>query len=137
LFKIQENKEKPNILASDERLCNMRAAKKNAKIASVNKMIEFSKIDVDWLDTKYEKQSIDLIATKPIFLKYELDKTKKLYDGFFYGAKYILKDKGKIAIISRGNDLIFELSEKHGFKICNAREISQGNQQLKVTVFQK
>jgi putative N6-adenine-specific DNA methylase len=137
LFNHDFNEEKPNILASDERLYNMRAAKKNAKIASVNKMIEFSKIDVDWLDTKYEKQSIDLIATKPIFLKYELDKTKKLYDGFFYGAKYILKDKGKIAIISRGDDLIFELSKKHGFDIYHERIVFQGNQQLKVTILQK
>ncbi|MDD5086821.1 MAG: THUMP domain-containing protein [Candidatus Nanoarchaeia archaeon] len=137
LFNHDFNEEKPKILASDERLFNMRAAKKNAKIASVNKMIEFSKIDVDWLDTKYEKQNIDLIATKPIFLKYELDKTKKLYDGFFYGAKYILKDKGKIAIISRGDDLIFELSKKHGFNICHERIVFQGDQQLKITIFQR
>ncbi len=137
LFSNEYDEEKPNILASDERLYNMRAAKKNAKIASVNKMIEFSKIDVDWLDTKYEKQSIDLIATKPIFLKYELDKTKKIYDGFFYGAKYILKNKGKIVVISKGDDLIEEISKKHGFNICHERVVFQGSQQLKVTVFQK
>ncbi|MBU4284438.1 MAG: methyltransferase [Nanoarchaeota archaeon] len=136
-FNKQDSKNKPFIAASDQQLYHIRSAKKNAKIAGVNKNIEFSRADLEWLDTRFDKNEIDLIATKPIFSKYDLKKTKKTYDEFFYAAKYILSEKGKIVLISRAADLLKESAEKHGFKITDERIVWQGQQKLNITIFIK
>ena len=133
----KEDKNKPLIFASDQQLYHIRSAKKNAKIAAINKDIEFSRADLEWLDTRFDKNEIDLIVTKPMFSKYDLKRTKKIYDEFFYAAKYILSEKGKIILISRGMGLIKESAEKHGFKVTNERIVWQGQQELNVTIFIK
>jgi len=133
----KENKNKPLIFASDQQLYHIRSAKKNAKIAAINKDIEFSRADLEWLDTRFDKNEIDLIVTKPMFSKYDLKRTKKTYDEFFYAAKYILSEKGKIVLISRSMDLLKESTEKHGFKITDERIVWQGQQKLIITVFIK
>lgn len=133
----KEDKNKPLIFASDQQLYHIRSAKKNAKIAAINKDIEFSRADLEWLDTRFDKNEIDLIVTKPMFSKYDLKRTKKTYDEFFYAAKYILSEKGKIILISRGMGLIKESAEKHGFKVTNERIVWQGQQELNVTIFIK
>ena len=131
----QDTKNKIFIAASDQQLYHVRSAKKNAKIAGANKDIEVSRIDLEWLDTKFNKNEIDLIAAKPLFSKYDVQKIKKTYDEFFYAAKYILSEKGKIALISISMDLLKESAEKHGFKIAEERIVWQGQQKLEITVF--
>ncbi len=131
----KDTKNKPFIAASDQQLYHVRSAKKNAKIAGVNKDIEFSRADIEWLDTKFDKNEIDLIATKPMFSKYDLKKTKKTYDEFFYAAKYTLSEKGKIVLISRATELLKQSAEKHGFKITEERNVWQGQQKLEIIVF--
>ena len=133
----KEDKTKPLIFASDQQLYHIRSAKKNAKIATVNKNIEFSRADLEWLDTRFDKNEIDLIAAKPMFSKYDLKRTKKTYDEFFYASKYILSEKGKIALISRSMDLLKESAEKHGFKVTDERVVWQGQQKLEIIVFIK
>ena len=133
----QDSKNKSFIAASDQQLYHIRSAKKNAKIAAVNKNIEFSRTDLEWLDTRFDKKEIDLIVTKPMFSKYDLKRTKKTYDEFFYAAKYILSEKGKIALISRSMDLLKESAEKHDFKLASERIVWQGQQKLNVTIFIK
>lgn len=133
----EDNKNKSWIFASDQQLYHIRSAKKNAKIAAVNKDIEFSRADLEWLDTRFDKNEIDLIATKPMFSKYDLKKTKKTYDEFFYAAKYILSEKGKIILISRTTDLLKESAEKQGFKLVSERIVWQGQQKLNITIFIK
>ena len=131
----EDNKNKPLISASDQQLYYIRAAKKNAKIAAVNKDIEFSRADIEWLDTRFDKNEIDLIVAKPLFSKYDLQRTRKTYDEFFYAAKYILSEKGKIVLISRTAELLRQSAEKHGFKIAEERNVWQGQQKLEITVF--
>ncbi len=106
-------------------------------IAAINKDIEFSRADLEWLDTRFDKNEIDLIVTKPMFSKYDLKRTKKTYDEFFYAAKYILSEKGKIVLISRSIDLLKESAEKNGFKITDERIVWQGQQKLEIIVFIK
>jgi len=129
------NKSKPLISATDQQLYHIRSAKKNAKIAAVSKDIEFSRVDIEWLDTRFDKNEIDLIVAKPLFSKYDLQRTKKTYDEFFYAAKYILSEKGKIVLISRSAELLNQSAEKHGFKTAEERNVWQGQQKLEITVF--
>jgi len=133
----KEDKNKSLIFASDQQLCHIRSAKKNAKIAAVNKNIEFSKVDTEWLDTRFDKNQIDLIVAKPMFSKYDLKKTKKIYNEFFYAAKYILSEKGKIVLISMTTELLKGIAGKHDFKISDERLVWQGQQKLEIIVFNK
>ena len=34
-------------------------ARKNAKIAGIDKQINFSRVDIEWLDLKFKKNSVD------------------------------------------------------------------------------
>ena len=55
--------------------------KKNAKIAGVDKHINFSRVELEWLDIKFKKESIDRIITNPPISKNaNLD---KVYNEFF------------------------------------------------------
>lgn len=136
--KITKTK-KPLINCFDPNLLNLNAAKKNAKIAGINKSINFSRMDIEWLDTKLDKESIDKIITHPI----EPTKTtnpkdiEKLYDQFFYQAEFILKKTGKIVIISINTDLLKKSAEKYQFKVEKEREVWSGKQVLKIVIFSK
>ena len=72
-----------------------------------------------------------------MFSKYDLKRTKKTYDEFFYAAKYVLSEKGKIILISRTTELLKQSAEKHGFKITEERNVWQGQQELNITIFIK
>ena len=100
------------------------AARKNAKIAGANCM--FTQASVDWLDTKFEEASVDMIATNPpgISKRKGPAKARKSYEEFFHGAKYVLKADGVVAIISKNMNELLPFSEKSGFKIKQRLEIS-------------
>lgn len=96
------NKEKGKIYAySDSQKC-IATSKKNAKIAELAKEITFSRTEIEWLDTKFEKNSIDRIVT--ILSKSSLckdDVFKKSVKDFFHQAKFILKKEGILVILTR------------------------------------
>ncbi|MBI2523323.1 hypothetical protein HYW19_02965 [Candidatus Woesearchaeota archaeon] len=118
---------KPRIYNVDLSMKNINYAKKNSKIAGVDKKIRFSRMDAEWLDTKFEKGKIDKIATKM-----PNSNGNGLYNEFFYQAEFILKDKGKIVLIGN-KELIEKHSSKYKFEICGQREIFSGK--MKYTVF--
>lgn len=130
---------KPLINCFDQKLLNLNAAKKNAKIAGINKLINFSRTDIEWLDTKLDKESIDKIITHPpeSTRNINIKDIEKLYDQFFYQAEFILKESGKIAIISQNTDLLKKSAEKYKFKVEKEKEVWSGKQILKVVVFGK
>ena len=110
-------------------------SKKNAKIAGVDKYINFSRVELEWLDIKFKKESVDEIITNPPSSKNtNLD---KIYNEFFYQAEYILKKNGLIALISKMPELIKKHAEKHNFIIAKEKDIWSGEQQLKIMVFKK
>ena len=88
---------------------HLRGAEKNAKIGGVNKLIRFSRLDVEWLDAKLDGNSIDLVVSYPPQFKstagndqFSVAENKKLavlYKNFFYQADFFLKKKGKIVLL--------------------------------------
>lgn len=130
---------KPLINCFDPNLMNINAAKKNAKIAGINKAINFSRMDTDWLDTKLNKEKIDKIITHPLEpAKSNNPKDiEKLYDEFFYQADFILKKTGRIVTITKTTDLLKKSAEKYKFKVEKEREVYSGKQGFKVVVFVK
>ena len=108
--------------------------KKNSKISGIDKKINFSRMDLEWLDTKFDKQSIDKIVTKIPNLQEKQSNT--MYNEFFYQAEFILNKKGKIVLIG-DNDLIKKFSSKYKFKTSDKRNIFSGKMKYQVLVLTK
>ncbi|MBW3019769.1 hypothetical protein KY334_00595 [Candidatus Woesearchaeota archaeon] len=80
---IVEKEEKIHATSFDMKEIN--AIKKNAKIANINKELEFSRKDIDYLDQKFEEGEIDIIVS------YLPRLNEKLLHEFYHQAEYIAK----------------------------------------------
>ncbi len=109
-------------------------AKKNSKIAGIDKKINFSRMDLEWLDTKFDKGKIDKIITKLPSLKTK--DINKLYNEFFYQAEFILNKNGKIVLIG-DKELIEKNSAKYKFKISDEKSVFSGKMEYKTLVLSK
>ena len=114
-------------------------ARANSKIAGVVKNVRISKVDVSWLDTKFDEKSVDLIVTyipesgKSI----SLNKAVKIQEEFFWQADYVLSDKGFIAIIG---DKVGEISASgmnKGFELVEKKLVYMGKKDLWFMKFSK
>ncbi len=119
---------KEKIYCFDEIMANVNAAKKNAKLAGVGKFIDYSRLDVSWLDTKLEEKSIDLIVTQPPVISKNNKKVHKVIEEFFYQAEFILKPEGKIIIISMNDEESFVSAKKYRFNILRKKIVKSGHQ---------
>jgi 23S rRNA G2445 N2-methylase RlmL len=124
-----------SIIALSELFPSVQATRKNAKIAGIVKAIDFSRTSVDWLDFKFEKNSIDCIATQPIEMtkNFPPAKFKKLAELFFERAKVILKKDGKIGLVLRQGAEEYKQAAK-GFTVEHERAIMQGKEEWKIVV---
>src|SRR3989338_11139502 len=110
-------------------------SKKNAKIAGVDKDINFSRTELEWLDIKFKKEVVDRIITNlPNSKNANLD---KIYHEFFYQADYILKKEGRIAVISVIPDFLKKHAEKHNFVVDKEKDVWSGEQKLRFVIFKK
>lgn len=127
------------IHAIDQSMRQVEAAKKNAKIAGINKAIQFSRKELSWFDTKFGEASIDRVVCvipQPSKLVSE-EKIEKLYHEFFYQCKYILKKDGKICLITKYPDLLLEDAKRHNFKEEKRLKVTQGKDELTFVLFSK
>ncbi len=94
-------KKKKNIFAYSDLIIDMNAGKSNAKVAGVLDLIEFSKVGLDWVDTKFDKEIVDkivtIIASESKHIK--LNQVRKTYTEFLHQVDYILKKGGKAGIL--------------------------------------
>jgi 23S rRNA G2445 N2-methylase RlmL len=133
---------KAEIHAFDKQMRHIKTAEKNAKIAAVNNLINFSRIDVEWLDTKFEKHSVDKIVSYPpqIGKSVSTRELEKIFKELFYQAKYILAPKGKIILLStegRIDNLLAKAAKMHDFSVVSKRDIMHGKQKEVVLLFEK
>ncbi|HIH26187.1 hypothetical protein J4476_02930 [Candidatus Woesearchaeota archaeon] len=136
--KIKELKN-PSIVCSDNLQNNLRAAEINAKIAAVNKYINFTRLEIEWLDTKYKEKSIDKIITFPIYPSNNLPEKslEKIYKEFFYNSEYILKKSGTITLLTPKKDLIEKYSNEYKLKKIKEVPITMGNSRFYIMIFKK
>jgi 23S rRNA G2445 N2-methylase RlmL len=126
------------ILALSSQFPSVQATRKNAQIAGVLKAIDFSRTEVDWLDLKFDKQSIDRIVTQPVERRKDTPQKKfaKQATLFFERAAVILKKDGKIGLVLRqGTEDYAAAAKKHGFTVEHQRAIMQGKETWHVLVF--
>lgn len=141
IFKEVDSKSKQisvDITAADPQLRNITAAKKNAKIAGVDKSLSFRRIDIDWMDIKHEEKTFDLIITfLPGSSKHKSPTVQlKEFDQLFYQAEYIMKKNGSVAILCFSKDLLIEAASKY-LKLSDVKEFQSGTQSLELLIFKK
>ena len=128
-------KPKAGIYAYDHLFKYVDYSRKNAKIAGVDKHINFSRVELEWLDIKFKKESVGRIITNPPTSKNaNLD---RIYNEFFYQCDYILKNNGSVALISRIPDIVKRHAEKHNFSIHKEKGVWSGEQLLSIMVLKK
>jgi len=112
------------INAYDSQVNAVKSTEKNAKVAGINKKINFGRQDVEWLDIKFKKNEVDLIATEVPFVSkaHALKDILKIYREFFYQSEFILKEGGKIAVIAR-DDLIEQAALEKDFVVKAKKKV--------------
>lgn len=130
-------KSNSKIFASDYLLKNVKSTKNNAKLAGIGSSIKVTRMDIEWLDTKLDKASLDFIITNPPSVSRLHDEKHiiKLYKEFFYQADFVLKSKGRIVFCVQRDEALKHSLEK--FSLVDEYSIWQGGQELKVVVLQK
>jgi len=128
-------KPKGDIYAYDHIFKYVDYSRKNSKIAGIDKQINFSRVELGWLDIKFKKESVDRIVTSlPASKNANLD---KIYNEFFYQSEYILKKNGAITVISRIPDFVRMHAEKHNFAVLREKDVWSGEQPLRILTFKK
>lgn len=130
--------EKTKIHGYDFMLGYVRAAQKNAKIAGINKKINFSRAEIEWLDTKIDKGNADKIVTNmPEITERNSKVMGKVYAEFFHQAEFILKKKGRIVIVANSPELIKRYAKDYKLKVKKTLKIMQGKKELLVFIILK
>lgn len=118
-----KSKKQKKIFCFDKEFKNVDFAKKNSHVCQMAKQIEFSRIDVDWLDIRLKDNKVDFIITK-MPLRFNNEKQEKeFYDLFFQRADQILNKTGTIVLISRN-----EIKIQKSFKLIDKKEIFSGKE---------
>lgn len=126
------------ILAIDFSFKGIAATKKNAQIAGVLDDIKITKIETEFLDTKFGKGEIDIIVTEPPEISTASPEKKILtiYKHFFDNAAFLLPEKGIVACISnKPTDILEKSAKEHKFNIKHKRTIYQGKEAWQIIVF--
>jgi 23S rRNA G2445 N2-methylase RlmL len=132
------HKAKTEINTIDMKITSINAAKKNAKIAGVNKNINFAKIQTNDLELKFEENSVDCIATMlPYLGKLSETKIKEIYREFFYNAEFILNKKGKIVLLARPQrtEILKQKAKENKLELKEERTINIGKEEWKILTF--
>ena len=80
---FKQEKIKPEIYASSPDFRDVSAVRKNSRIADVTEF-NLSKLDYDWLDTKFKKDEIDIIISYPNF-------SQPQWKEFYYQIAFLAK----------------------------------------------
>lgn len=128
---------KGKVIAYDALFPNVRSTEVNATLAGVRKDLTVSRIETEWLDTKFGEEEVDFIVSAMPFVSKTLaeNEVKKLYKEFFYHAAFILKKKGRIVCIVPSAFLLKQMSED--FTVFEERIVSTSSLSYTVLVFTK
>jgi 23S rRNA G2445 N2-methylase RlmL len=139
LTDLDGKEEKTKIVAVDGSAHNVTVAKKNAKIAGVEKVIKMSMMDLQWLDTKFDEGSVDrVIGHLPSVSKHRDEKqTAKLFKEFFYQVSFILSKKGRIVTLTPKPDLLEEVAKEYKIKKIKEKILAQGQSNYTLMVWSK
>lgn len=87
----------------DPKLAHLRSAKKNAKLAGVEKSITFSKLDPEWMDVKFGEGEVGNIVTIPPAVTKRNPDDGHLKE-LCYQAEFVLKKGGFLVVACETED---------------------------------
>ncbi|MBN2368720.1 methyltransferase [Candidatus Woesearchaeota archaeon] len=130
-------KDETDIYGYDAQLKYLKASQKNSKLAGVDRFLNMSKVDIEWLDTKFEKNSVNFVVSDPPRMSKQKDSREllKRYNELFYQANYILKKTGCLVLLARDSCLLEEAAKNHKFKIKKNYTLNQGKDIFNVLIF--
>lgn len=117
----------------DKDLRNVSATKKNLKVAGLDN-VSVARMDVEWLDTKLDKASVDALVTQPPLTGRMLgpQKLEKFYQELFYQADFVLAPKGQIALIVPDAAPILAPATSRGFAVTAQHSVWSGQQKWEI-----
>lgn len=124
------------VYSTDERMPNIKAAEKNAKIAGINKLIIFSRLNIDDLDFKFNNNVDKVITHLPAAGNHNENLVIKLYDRFFKVLEFVLNKKATITCIGVKIEECLKIAKNYGFSLIHERSIMQGKEELKLYKFE-
>jgi len=116
----------------DPHFGHVNAARKNAKIAGVVKDINFSRMQLEWLDTKFAAGTVNRIITLPQ-QPTEDRKLVNFYDDLLRTAKHLLADDGKLLLCMKRHAEIPKQNET--LTLESEHAIMQGKEPLTILVW--
>ncbi len=124
-----------NLFGSDENLNNVKNSRINSKVAGLN--IPISKLDVDWLDTKFDEGSVHRIITQPPFPSKtkKLAEVKKVTQELFHQAAYILVKDGLLVTITLNSEVVEQSAKENSFRLVKEITPRIGDSIYKVQAF--
>lgn len=131
---------KDKITGYDNQFKVMIQSKKHAKIAHVKDAITISKVDIDWVDTKFDADSVDIIVTNPPKENRKTNNRKdiqKLYDDFCYQIRHILKPSGTAGVLLVRPELLSEAAKPHNLSVDNMITVHSGEQEYQLVLLSK
>ena len=141
LIKYEEKekklKKKLKIYAIDSQSNFIRNIVINSKIASVYDSIKILKIDTDWLDTKFKKNSVDKIITSIPYPSKNVSENDmiNMYRELFSQAHYVLKKTGLMAILTPKPEYV--KNNIYKFKLQREIKIQMGDQPFYILIYKK
>ncbi|MGM5481442.1 MAG: THUMP domain-containing protein [Nanobdellota archaeon] len=128
------------IIGYDNQFKVMTQAKKHAKLAHVKDAVTISKVDIDWVDMKFDKDSVDIIITNPPKENRKANNYKeiaKLYDDFCYQIRHILKPSGRAGVLLIKPKLLLEAAKPHNLEVEKTVTVHSGEQEYELVILKK
>ena len=128
---------KGKIIAYDSLFPHVKNVEINATLAHVRKDMTISRIEPEWLDTKFGDDEVDFIVTAlPFASKTQPEnEVKIIYKDFISHVTYILSKKGRLVVIAPSLYLFKEMAGS--LKIIEERMISTSNLTYSVIIFKR
>jgi hypothetical protein len=97
-------------------------------------MINFSRTEIEWLDTKFKKGEIDKIVTNMIMPSRSMSEKEieKKYNELMHQAEYIMKSSGKMVLVTKKPKIAAQTAEKNGLKLGKEAKLEIGKEKLAI-----
>ena len=93
-------------------------ARKHAKIAGVEHLMQFSRIEYKWLDAKFAKGEVDAVATylAPLRSGLSAQQKEKEAKSLFYQLEYLMRKEAKIILMTHDPGPVEAGAAQYGFR---------------------
>ena len=125
---LDEQVKEGKVYGFDESMMNLRAARKNARIAGVDNYLELTKHGLDELDVKFAEGEVDHLFFQ--ITKKDEDRLNEIY----HQAAYVLRKKGTLLLMGRE---CWEVTISSRFKLREETLLRRGGSSWKLWLMEK